>query len=83
MTGTALTEAEEFYKVYALDTLVIPTNRPLVREDRSDLLFKNERGKFDYVVKLIKEMHQSGQPILVGTVSVEKSEYLSNRLLAE
>ncbi len=83
MTGTALTEAEEFYKVYALDTLVIPTNRPIAREDRPDLLFKNERGKFDYVVKLIKEMHQTGQPILVGTVSVEKSEYLSNRLLAE
>jgi len=83
MTGTALTEAEEFYKVYALDTLVIPTNKPLIREDRSDLLFKNEKGKFDYVVKLIKEMHQTGQPILVGTVSVEKSEYLSDRLTKE
>jgi preprotein translocase subunit SecA len=83
MTGTAVTEAEEFYKVYALDTLVIPTNRPLIREDRSDLLFKNEMGKFDYVVKLIKEMHQTGQPILVGTVSVEKSEYLSDRLTKE
>ncbi|MDD2871531.1 MAG: preprotein translocase subunit SecA [Candidatus Gracilibacteria bacterium] len=83
MTGTALTEAEEFYKVYALDTLVIPTNKPLIRDDRSDLLFKNERGKFDYVVKLIKEMHQTGQPILVGTVSVEKSEYLSARLTKE
>ena len=83
MTGTAVTEAEEFYKVYALDTLIIPTNRPLIREDRSDLLFKNEKGKFDYVVKLIKEMHQTGQPILVGTVSVEKSEYLSDRLTKE
>lgn len=83
MTGTALTEAEEFYKVYALDTLVIPTNRPIDREDRPDLLFKNEKGKFDYVVKLIKEMHETGQPILVGTVSVEKSEYLSARLTKE
>lgn len=83
MTGTALTEAEEFYKVYALDTLVIPTNKPLIREDRKDLLFKNEKGKFDYVVSLIKEMHQTGQPILVGTISVEKSEYLSERLKKE
>jgi len=83
MTGTALTEAEEFYKVYALDTLVIPTNRPLIREDRKDLLFKNEKGKFDYVISLIKEMHETGQPILVGTVSVEKSEYLSDRLKKE
>ena len=83
MTGTAATEAEEFYKVYSLDTLPIPTNKPLIRDDRSDLLFKNEKGKFDYVVKLIKEMHKTGQPILVGTVSVEKSEYLSSRLKKE
>ena len=83
MTGTAATEAEEFYKVYSLDTLPIPTNKPIIREDRSDLLFKNEKGKFDYVIKLIKEMHQTGQPILVGTVSVEKSEYLSERLKKE
>ena len=80
MTGTALTEAEEFYKVYWLDTLVIPTNKPIAREDRSDLLFKNEKGKFEYVIELIKEMHETGQPILVGTVSVEKSEYLSAKL---
>jgi preprotein translocase subunit SecA len=83
MTGTATTEAEEFYKVYALDTLVIPTNKPIAREDRPDLLFKNEKGKFDYVIKLIKQMHQTGQPILVGTVSVDKSEYLSERLNKE
>ena len=83
MTGTAATEAEEFYKVYSLDTLPIPTNKPLIRDDRADLLFKNEKGKFDYVVKLIKEMHKTGQPILVGTVSVEKSEYLSDRLKKE
>jgi len=83
MTGTAQTEAEEFYTVYSLDTLVIPTNKPILREDRSDLLFKNEKGKFDYVVELIKKMHETGQPILVGTVSVEKSEYLSDRLKKE
>lgn len=83
MTGTALTEAEEFYKVYSLDTLVIPTNKPIAREDRPDLLFKNEKWKFDYVVNLIKELHKTGQPILVGTVSVEKSEYLSQRLAQE
>jgi preprotein translocase subunit SecA len=80
MTGTAKTEEEEFYKVYALETLVIPTNKPIARIDSEDLLFKNEKGKFDYVIKLIKELHETGQPILVGTVSVEKSEYLSKRL---
>jgi preprotein translocase subunit SecA len=65
MTGTAKTEEEEFYKVYGLETLVIPTNKPIIRDDRSDLLFKNEKGKFDYVVKLIKEVHKTKQPILV------------------
>ena len=80
MTGTAKTEEEEFYKVYGLETLCIPTNKPIAREDRSDLLFKNEKGKFDYVIKTIEELHKSGQPILVWTVSVEKSEYLSDAL---
>ena len=80
MTGTAETEKEEFYKVYGLDTLVIPTNQPIIREDRPDLLFKNEQGKFKYVLNLIKELHETGQPILVGTVSVEKSEFLSREL---
>ncbi len=80
MTGTAITEAEEFYKVYALDTLVIPTNKPIARDDKADLLFKNEKWKFDYVIRYIEELHKTGQPILVGTVSVEKSEYLSKRL---
>lgn len=83
MTWTAKTEEEEFYKVYALETLVIPTNKPIIRDDRSDLLFKNEKGKFDYTIKLIKELHTSGQPILVGTISVAKSEYLSQRLKEE
>ncbi len=83
MTGTAKTEEEEFYKVYALDTLVIPTNKPIDRKDKKDLLFKNEKGKFEYVVKLIKEIHEKWQPILVWTVSVDKSEYLSDRLKVE
>lgn len=83
MTGTAKTEEEEFYKVYALDTLVIPTNKPIIRDDRADLLFKNEKGKFEYVVKMVRELHEKGQPILVGTVSVDKSEYLSQKLTEE
>ena len=83
MTGTAKTEEEEFYKVYALDTLVIPTNKPIAREDKADLLFKNEKGKFEYVVNLIKELTKTWQPILVWTVSVDKSEYLSSLLQKE
>lgn len=80
MTGTAKTEEEEFYKVYALDVLCIPTNKAIGRKDEKDLLFKNEKWKFKYVVKLIKEIHETGQPILVWTVSVDKSEYLSDLL---
>ena len=80
MTGTAKTEEEEFYKVYSLETLAIPTNKPIAREDKADLLFKNEKWKFAYVVNYIEELHKTGQPILVGTVSVEKSEYLSAEL---
>ncbi len=83
MTGTAKTEEEEFYKIYHLEVIVVPTNRPMIRDDRSDLLFKNEKGKFTYVVKLIKAFHEAGQPALVGTVSVAKSEYLSDLLTAE
>lgn len=80
MTGTAKTEEEEFYKVYALETLMIPTNKPVIRDDKPDLLFKNEKGKFDYVTKYIKELYEKWQPVLVGTISVEKSEYLSDKL---
>lgn len=83
MTGTAKTEEEEFFKIYHLEVLQIPTNRPVIRTDRGDLLFRNERGKFQYVIKLIKAMHEKWQPILVGTVSVAKSEYLSDLLTAE
>jgi len=80
MTGTAKTEEEEFYKVYGLETLAIPTNKPIAREDKADLLFKNEKWKFEYVVNYIQELHKTGQPILVWTVSVDKSEYLSAEL---
>ena len=83
MTGTAKTEEEEFYKIYRLEVLPIPTNRPMIRDDRSDLLFKNEIGKFAYVVSVIKAFHEAGQPVLVGTVSVVKSEYLSDLLIKE
>lgn len=80
MTGTAKTEEEEFYKIYSLEVISIPTNRPIARLDRGDLLFVSEKGKYDYIVKLIAELHKKGQPVLVGTVSVAKSEYLSDLL---
>ena len=80
MTGTAATEAEEFYKIYKLDVLVIPTHKPMIREDDSDRIYKNEETKFKAVAKEIEELYKQGQPVLVGTVSIEKSEYLSNLL---
>lgn len=82
MTGTAETEAAEFMSTYKLGVIPIPTNRPMIRKDQSDLVYKNETAKFTQVVEDIAERHSSGQPVLVGTVSVEKSEYLS-RLLAK
>ncbi len=80
MTGTAKTEEEEFYKIYHLEVIVIPTNKPIVRIDRGDLLFRTEKGKFEYIVTLIEALHTEWQPILVGTVNVAKSEYLSTLL---
>jgi preprotein translocase subunit SecA len=80
MTGTALTSAEEFDKVYKLDVISIPTNKPMARKDFPDKVFKNENGKFTAVVKEIEELHKKGQPILVGTRSVEKNEYLGKML---
>jgi len=82
MTGTAKTEEEEFQKIYGLDVVQIPTNKPMIRDDRSDLLFKNEQGKFAYIIKEIEKIHATGQPILVGTVSVSKSELVSDMLRA-
>ncbi|MEN6499927.1 MAG: preprotein translocase subunit SecA [Rectinema sp.] len=81
MTGTADTEAEEFNKIYNLDVVVVPTNRPVVRNDENDLVYLNESEKFDAILNEIKTMHLKGQPILVGTVSIEKSEKLSAMLL--
>ncbi|MBI3115178.1 MAG: preprotein translocase subunit SecA [Candidatus Kerfeldbacteria bacterium] len=83
MTGTALTEAEEFAKIYNLDVVVIPTNRPMVRADRPDAVFVNEQGKFQAVVREIKSRHQAGQPVLVGTISIEKNEILHELLERE
>lgn len=80
MTGTAETEAEEFAKIYALDTLVIPTNKPIQRQDLPDKIFKNERGKFTALVNEVARLHTTGQPVLVGTISIEKSEFLSIEL---
>ncbi len=80
MTGTAKTEEEEFYKIYHLEVIQIPTNKPIIRIDRGDLLFRTEKGKFDYIVNLLEVLHKEGQPILVGTVNVAKSEYLSGLL---
>jgi preprotein translocase subunit SecA len=80
MTGTALTEAEEFNKIYKLDVITIPTNRPIRRSDHGDLIYRTEKAKFNAVVNEIKERQQDGQPVLVGTTSVENSEYLSDLL---
>ncbi len=80
MTGTAKTEEEEFGKIYGLDVIVIPTNRPMIRDDDSDVIYKNEQAKYKAVVDEIKEMHEQGRPVLVGTTSVEHSEMLSKML---
>ncbi|MEI6587765.1 MAG: preprotein translocase subunit SecA [Candidatus Moraniibacteriota bacterium] len=81
MTGTASTSAEEFFKVYKMDVTEIPTNRSAVRKDIPDVVYKSEKGKFNAIVEKIKEVNKLGQPILVGTIAVEKSEYLSTLLL--
>jgi len=83
MTGTALTSSEEFYKVYGLDTVVVPTNKSIQRLDHNDLIFQTESGKFKAVARKIKELNQKGQPVLVGTVSIEKNEVLSAYLKRE
>ena len=80
MTGTAETEAEEFYKIYKLDVVAIPTNKPTIRQDSQDQIYKNEEGKFKAVTDEIKRRKDLGQPVLVGTISIEKSEKLSRML---
>lgn len=83
MTGTAMTEEAEFQEIYKLDVIEIPTNKPMIREDCSDIIYKNEPAKFRAVIQDIKEAHEKGQPVLVGTVSIEKSEKLSSLLNKE
>ncbi|MEK7607023.1 MAG: preprotein translocase subunit SecA [Patescibacteria group bacterium] len=83
MTGTAMTEAEEFHKIYNLDAVSVPTNKPLVRKDFPDRIYKTEPAKFQAVVAEIKALHATGQPMLVGTVSIEKNEILSQLLTRE
>ena len=80
MTGTALTEEEEFSSIYSLDIIEIPTNKPVARKDWPDVVYKNEAGKNRAIIQQILECHEKGQPVLVGTVSIEKSEYLSSLL---
>lgn len=83
MTGTAVTSAEEFLKVYGLDVIVIPTNRPIVRIDHNDLIFQTEEGKFKAIAKKVKELNTKGEPVLIGTISIEKNELLSAYLKQE
>jgi len=80
MTGTALTSAEEFDKVYSLEVMAVPTNKPMIRQELADKIFKNETGKYAALINEIKERHQKGQPVLVGTTSIEKNEYLGKLL---
>lgn len=80
MTGTAMTESEEFHQIYKLDVVEIPSNRPVSRDDRSDRIYRNEAAKFKAIVDQVKELHEKGQPVLIGTVSIEKNEKLANML---
>ena len=83
MTGTAMTEEGEFQEIYNLDVVEIPTNKPMIRNDENDVIYKNEKAKYRAIVKSIKESNEKGQPVLVGTVSIEKSEKLSKLLKQE
>ena len=83
MTGTAMTEEAEFQEIYNLDVVEIPTNKPMIRKDENDVIYKNENAKYRAIVESIKESHSKGQPVLVGTVSIEKSEKLSGLLRKE
>ncbi len=83
MTGTAATSSEEFYKVYGLEVFVVPTNRPMIRLDQNDQIFRTEAGKYKAIARKVKELHDKGQPVLIGTVSIEKNELLSEFLRGE
>ncbi len=80
MTGTAVTSAEEFHKVYNLEVVIVPTNKKMIRQDLPDSVYKTENGKFQAIVREVKEKHEKGQPVLIGTVSIEKNELLSSYL---
>jgi len=80
MTGTAITEAEEFHKIYKLEVVIMPTNKPLIRIEHPDQIYKDEKAKFAAVAREIKQLHDQGRPVLIGTTSIEKSEYLSDLL---
>src|SRR3990167_5240450 len=82
MTGTAVTEAEEFHQVYKMAVVEVPTNQPMIRDDLTDRIFKTEAAKFRAIVNHIKQLNELGQPVLLGTVSVEKNEALSAKLKA-
>jgi len=83
MTGTAMTESEEFHQIYKLDVLEIPSNKPLAREDRPDRIYRSELGKFRAIIKEVKQLHKKGQPVLIGTASIEKNELLGKLLTKE
>ena len=83
MTGTAATSSEEFYKVYGLEVVAVPTNKPAARADQDDLIFQTERGKFRAIARMVKELHAAGRPVLIGTVSIEKNEMLAEFLSKE
>jgi preprotein translocase subunit SecA len=83
MTGTAITSSEEFFKVYHMDTIPVPTNKPVARKDFNDLIFQTENGKYKALAKRVKEINKTGQPVLIGTVSIEKNEVLSEYLRRE
>ena len=78
MTGTALTEEQEFRDIYGMDVIEIPTNVPVIRQDEQDAVYKTRKEKFKAVVQAVKEAHEKGQPVLVGTITIETSELLSS-----
>src|SRR5690606_9244557 len=80
MTGTADTEAYEFQEIYGLETVIVPTNRPMIRSDQNDQVFKTSQEKYQAILEDIRDCHQRGQPVLVGTTSIENSELLSGLL---
>src|SRR4030042_6505935 len=80
MTGTAVTEAEEFHKIYKLETVVVPTHRKMIRRDLSDMVYKTGKAKYTAVVNQIEECYKKGQPVLIGTTSIEKNEIVSSFL---